>query len=250
MKPTQIKITDDGLFGQAVYTYIKPILYQQGNLMLDEINNNSYQENMQEYDRLVKEFITNNPPYPLTEKGEPGKVCEAMLIPQFTDPMQRFESWHKCEIVGNEYIVPTGCKTRQAFEVISNKQKMAEKKKPCIECGDRDYLNCNFCKPVAEQSIEEIAMNEAINLFHCYPLPNDNYTYEAVRKQYVEGAKFGANHILNAKGLVSKDRIVDIEKLALVLISDMQLNKPLGYALYINKLMGIIDLLNQIKDIK
>lgn len=230
MKTTQIKITDDGLFGQAV----NPHRFEPSAPA--SINKNWI------------DFAANNPPYPLTKPGEPCKIVEAVLVWQF---MGDENNW-----CNGDFIFPhihstyeefkdywgegeTSSETRQAFEVISNKEhptieemvKHTMDRMPALDGVDevREKTNCYFCngtgkqyanscewtcrycngtgfqeQPAAEQSIEIAAILYAKN--------RNNGCRTEVNINDIDCVAFiaGANYILSAKGLVSKDKVVEI----------------------------------------
>lgn len=232
MEKYLIKITPDGLFGQVENQHPKMILdTDRDDRLVETIINPEWVD-----------FNTANPPYPLTEPGEPGKVVDAVLG-HYHQTLDEPRQWKHFDIdnlmdlnIENGFINCSGMMhpVQQMWEVISNKEEMPEKEYPnpilkndllkLVDdfwpiktkedawemCFDAYYIHPKNNRiyheeqPIAEQSIEEAANIHS-------DLGEYDTSLISIRKRSFIAR---TNHILNAKGLVSKDKVCEIiEKL-------------------------------------
>lgn len=242
MKTTPIKISDNGLFGQAVNIHSEYVEFEGEESLMKNID--------------YIQFAAANPPYPLTKLGEPSKVVDAVLVWQLKYP--NYNKWlmsnqrFKFKDFEAYKLRNPNIETRQAFEAISNKEEITEKDNyvPIYPTAavDRE-LELQFPKgvqSVAEQSIEE-ETSPLIDMFRSFiRLHQLTSKWDEFISYYPNSNEIiRASHIPNSKGLVSKDKVMkiieaNIQKLGTEYGTGIQANKA--------KIEELTDLLNQIKE--
>lgn len=178
---TLIKISEDGLMGKEVNPY-----------QCDGVIDSCPDGNLCKGCKYSADFFHTHPPYPLTEPGEPNCEVEAELVWQYNANdgsgwLACDEKWYNKMVKHNDKY-PGAVKTKKAWQV----------SKPKIETPPT--------AEVTEQSIEAAA--EAYKK-EGYKEPY-NYELRAIKECKYHSFIAGANHILTSKGMVERDKVVEI----------------------------------------